>query len=278
MIQLHNLSYRYPSGVAAIESANATIGPGIHLLAGENGAGKSTLLHLISGLLFPIKGEVTINGCNVAQRDPDVMNKIFFVSDDMNLPANSVNRLADNIGEFYPNFDRAFLTESLASFGLDSNMRFDRLSLGNRRKTLISFALACGTETVLLDEPSNGLDLGSRRTLSTLMMLWAGQNPERTLIISTHSVSDIESIVDGVIMLKRSNLLLSSDCGYILSRLSFVKTLVPPEDSLFTMQDTGMFRAITPNEGPECESDIDLPLLYHALHSPAAETILKVLS
>ncbi len=106
MIQLHNLSYRYPSGVMAIENANAIIAPGIHLLAGENGAGKSTLLRLIAGLLYPSHGEVTIDGRNVALREPSVMNSIFFVSDDMNLPARTANRLADNIGEFYPGFDR----------------------------------------------------------------------------------------------------------------------------------------------------------------------------
>lgn len=278
MIQLHNLSYRYPSGISAIDRANATIGPGIHLLAGENGAGKSTLLRLIAGLLYPTQGDVTINDCNVALREPSVMNRIFFVSDDMNLPARSANRLADNIGEFYPYFDRTCLAEALASFELDGDMRFDRLSLGNRRKTIIAFALACGTDTVLLDEPSNGLDLGARRTLSTLLMKWASQKPDRTVIVSTHNVTDIESIVDGVIMLRRSNLLLAADCGEILSRLSFTKTLVPPDDTLFAMQDTGMFRAIVPVSEEAEESDIDLPLLYYALHSPAAQTVLNALS
>ncbi len=278
MIQLHNLSYRYPSGVMAIENANAIIAPGIHLLAGENGAGKSTLLRLIAGLLYPSHGEVTIDGRNVALREPSVMNSIFFVSDDMNLPARTANRLADNIGEFYPGSDRGFMAEALADFGLNGDMRFDRLSLGNRRKTLIAFALACGTATVLLDEPSNGLDLGSRRTLSTLLMKWAGQNPERTVIVSTHNVGDIENIVDGVIMVRRSNLLLAAECGYLLSRLSFIKTLVPPEEALFAMQDAGMFRAIIPADESAGESDLDLPLLYYALHSPAASTILNALS
>ncbi|MBD5374304.1 MAG: ABC transporter ATP-binding protein [Bacteroides sp.] len=278
MIQLTNLSYRYPSGISAIDHANAMIGPGIHLLAGENGAGKSTLLRLMAGLLYPSAGEVTIDGRNVALREPDVMNRIFFVSDDMMLPANSVNRLACNIGEFYPHFDRQFLAEALGIFDLDGNARFDRLSLGNRRKTLISFALACGTDIVMLDEPSNGLDLGARRALSTLMMMWTGQKSDRTLIVSTHSVADIESIVDGVIMLRKSNLLLGAECSHILSRICFVKSLVPPEDTLFTMPDTGMFRSITLNDGFSDESDIDLPLLYHGLHSPAAAKILNALT
>lgn len=277
MITLDNITYTYrKAAIPALDDINAEIGSGIHLLLGENGAGKTTLLHIIAGLLRPQAGQCLVAGKDISLREPSSMREIFLLSDNMTLPSRSVNSFISEIQPFYPGLDREFLAAALGKFGLEGNEKFESLSLGNRRKSLIAVALGLGTRTLLLDEPANGLDINSRLTMKELLMQWAAKSPERTAIISTHTVHDIDRIIDGVIMLRRNRLLFYATCEEIASRLQFVNTPVPPAEAIFTMPDGGVFRSIVEADGDF--GDIDTALLFTALNSPSSEKILNTLS
>lgn len=274
MINLEDVSYRYSAGMEALSHISAEIPPGIYLLLGENGAGKTTLLHLISGLLFPSTGSCTINGNAPMTREPSVMSKVFLLPDNLSFPQATLNRFAAEHSQFYPTFNPDLLVENLAEFGLTGNERFRSLSLGNKRKSLIAYALALGTEILLLDEPANGLDIGSKQILRRMIARSVGEN--RTLIVSTHIVSDLEALYDGVMMLRRSNLVLSMPTVEIQSRLSFVCGPVPPVNALYYAQGAGIFHSIIPCTDGE-ETAIDFDLLYMAMQSNAADPILELL-
>lgn len=274
MIELRNVSYRYPSGVDALTDVSASIPAGIHLLLGENGAGKTTLLHIMAGLLFPSAGTCDIDGAEPMRREPSVMSKIFFLADNFTFPQRSINDFAREHSVFYRAFDRGQFAANLATFGLSGNEVFKSMSLGNKRKSLLAYSLALCTEVLLLDEPVNGLDLNSKQILRRLIA--QSISDTRTIIISTHTVSDLETLFDGVIMLRRSSLMLAASASEIQSKLSFTKSTVPPRDALFYTQVAGAFHSIVPAADSD-ESDVDYVLLYFAMQSPQAPEVLKKL-
>lgn len=277
MIELDNVSFSYPrSGVPALQGVDASIGEGIYLLLGENGAGKTTLLHLAATLLFPTEGSVTIFGNDSRLRLPSTLRSIYFVDDNAEMPCDTIEQMARLHGSvFYPRFDAAMLADNLASFGLDARMPLASLSLGQRKKAIVSYALALRADILLLDEPANGLDIGSRDTLRNLMAKCV--EPGQTVIVSTHTTADLQPLFDGIIMLRRSHLLFSLTTAEITSRLGFGIYNIPPREALFTMTDIGRFRSIVPAD-PDMPTEIDIHLLYNAMQSPEAPALLKILN
>lgn len=274
MIRLENVSYRYRhSSTDALADITAEIGAGIHLLLGENGAGKTTLLELIAGLLTPTAGSCLLDGDDLSARRPTVQRRVFFLSDNMELPFASIAEAARLHAVFYPGFSAEALQANLADFGLSGDEKLKELSLGTRHKALVAYALALGTDVLLLDEPANGLDIDSKKILRHVMA--RSMTDERTIIVSTHTVGDLEALYDGLIMLSRSHLLLCKPTWQIASRLGFVTsdTLVPV--ALYQEPDLGVFRAIVA-EGND-ESAVNFSLLYSAMMSDARGRILNAL-
>lgn len=271
MITFNNLCYRYPKGPEALSDITAAISPGIHLLLGENGTGKTTLLHIIAGLLYPTAGSVEVDGMSPRLRQPALLEKIFFLGDDMTLPGGTALAFAHTAAKAYA----GLLADYLARFGLTGRERLDRLSLGNRRKSLIAVALALRTQVLLLDEPANGLDIGSKETLGRMLAEAAGDN--RTIIVSTHVTHDFHNIFDGVIALRRNRLQLAATLTDILSAVAFTAGMIPPVEAIFTHQSAGLFRSITA-AGADTETDIDYNLLYMALQSDRADIITSLIN
>lgn len=275
MNTFNNLCYRYPKGPEALSDITAAISPGIHLLLGENGTGKTTLLHIIAGLLYPTAGSVEIDGMSPRLRQPALLEKIFFLGDDMTLPGGTALAFAHTAAKAYAGFDAGLLADYLACFGLTGRERLDRLSLGNRRKSLIAVALALRTQVLLLDEPANGLDIGSKETLGRMLAEAAGD--DRTIIVSTHVTHDFHNIFDGVIALRRNRLQLAATLTDILSAVAFTAGMIPPVEAIFAHQSAGLFRSITA-AGADTETDIDYNLLYMALQSDRADIITSLIN
>ncbi|WP_289733531.1 ATP-binding cassette domain-containing protein [Paramuribaculum intestinale] len=275
MITFNNLCYRYPKDPEALSDITAAISPGIHLLLGENGTGKTTLLHIIAGLLYPTAGSVEVDGMSPRLRQPALLEKIFFLGDDMTLPGGTALAFAHTAAKAYAGFDAGLLADYLARFGLTGRERLDRLSLGNRRKSLIAVALALRTQVLLLDEPANGLDIGSKETLGRMLAEAAGD--DRTIIVSTHVTHDFHNIFDGVIALRRNRLQLAATLTDILSAVAFTAGMIPPVEAIFTHQSAGLFRSITA-AGADTETDIDYNLLYMALQSDRADIITSLIN
>lgn len=277
MIEFSDVSFTYPySGAAALRNISLSIDEGIYLLLGENGAGKTTFLHLAASLLLPSSGCVTINGSDSRDRKPSTLRSVFFTADDTEMPADTISTLARLHGRvFYPRFDSAMLDENLAAFGINPSIPLSSMSLGQRKKAIAAYALALRADILLLDEPANGLDIGSRDILRSLMARCV--EPGQTVIVSTHTTADLQPLFDGIIMLRQSNLLFCNTTAHIASRLGFDIYNIPPREALFTMNDIGRFRSIVPAD-PLSPSEIDIHLLYSSMYSPESRNILNIIN
>lgn len=271
MITIDHLTYAYRRGFTAVNDASAAIAPGIHLLLGENGAGKTTLLRLIAGLLFPTSGAITVEGTPTTEWCPSTLKKVFMLPDSIEIPAQTIREFAGMHSRFYPTFSQETFDQNLQDFHLTGHEVFTQLSLGLRHKSLLAYVIALGVDVLLLDEPANGLDIDSKKALRN--MLARCTSPEQTVIISTHTVSDLRELYDGLIVLSRGKLLIARPTWEIAERISCVSSPIPPTEAIFTEQGPGVFLSIVPNQGQE-DSDLNYALLYSALMSAARDVLL----
>ncbi|TAF03415.1 MAG: ABC transporter ATP-binding protein [Runella slithyformis] len=199
MIEFKNLQFSYGQQ-PLIHDLSLRLDAGhVYGLLGKNGVGKTTLLKMIAGLVFPKKGQLTTLQHTPQRRQPSLLSQLYFVADDAHLPNVSARTFARTYGGFYPLFDRAQFLNYLRQFEVEADQKLGKVSYGQRKKAIISFALATNVPLLLMDEPTNGLDIPSK---STFRQLVAGMaTPERCFIISTHQVRDLDSLIDSVLML-----------------------------------------------------------------------------
>lgn len=276
MIELRDLEFSYTrKGIPALSGVTATIPPGIHLLAGENGAGKTTLLHLIAGVAHPTSGECLIDGVQADTGNPAEMGRTFLLEENMYFPGNTIRKFAKMHSHFYPTFSNEQFLANLVAFGLTGDEKIKSLSLGNRKKSQLAYVLALGADVLLLDEPTNALDIESKEILRKLIVNCL--RDDQTILISTHTVSELENLYDGAVMLTRSKLMFAGLEDSVTSRLAFEVTRVPEEDALYTEIQVGRVLNILPAiEGDE-PTRIDWRLFYSALHSPQREAVINAL-
>ncbi|MDE7475206.1 MAG: ABC transporter ATP-binding protein [Duncaniella sp.] len=275
MIELNHLTYTYRRGFVAIDDVTAVVSPGIHLLLGENGAGKTTLLRLIAGLLIPTSGQCLVEGTDMISREPSALRKVFMLPDTMEIPTSTIRKFAEVHSRFYPTFSHDDFEENLKEFNLTGNETFNQLSLGLRHKTLLAYIIALRTDALLLDEPANGLDITSKKALRHILARCT--SPEQTVIISTHTVSDLRELYDGILVLSHGHLLLAKPSWEISEKISCRATPIPPYEHLFMEQGAGLFHSIVVNDSGE-PSDLNYGLLYSALMSPARDRLLEIIN
>ncbi len=202
MIEVKNLTFRYKkSNSDVFKNLNLTLSDGhIYGLLGKNGAGKSTLLYLMAGLLRPTEGEVSYNSIATFHRQQHVLGDMFLLPDEFSLPGVTMQRFEQLYAPFYPKFDHEVLQQCLDEFSLSSNVQVNSLSLGERKKSYISFAIATRVGLLLMDEPTNGLDIPSKSIFRKMLArhIMEGQ----TVIISTHQVHDVSTLFDEVLVLQ----------------------------------------------------------------------------
>ena len=204
----------------------------VYGLLGKNGAGKTTLLRLMAGLMECGGGKIEVNGCEPYRRKPEFLDRLYFVPESMNAPDIPVSDYAAGYGRFYSGYDGEALLKYLEEFEVDPHGRLSRLSFGQRKKALIAFALSLNAEVLLLDEPGNGLDIPSKLCLRRMLSRYAG--PDRTVILSTHQVRDIEDVVDHVAVIDEGRLMLNASVSDIESTVTFVQSDRIMTDALFS--------------------------------------------
>lgn len=204
----------------------------VYGLLGKNGAGKTTLLRLMAGLMECGGGKIEVNGCEPYRRKPEFLDRLYFVPESMNAPDIPVSDYAAGYGRFYSGYDGEALLKYLEEFEVDPHGRLSRLSFGQRKKALIAFALSLNAEVLLLDEPGNGLDIPSKLCLRRMLSRYAG--PDRTVILSTHQVRDIEDVVDHVAVIDEGRLMLNASVSDIESTVTFVQSDHIMTDALFS--------------------------------------------
>lgn len=269
------MTYSYGKKLpAAITGVTAVIPEGIHLLAGENGAGKTTMLHLLAGVSRPQAGSVRVNGSDPASNRPSEMGKTFLLEENTHFPGRTIREFAQVHSTFYPGFSDRQFAENLVAFGMSGDEPMKRLSLGNRKKAQLAYVLALGVEVLLLDEPTNALDIESKQALRKMMA--ANLRDDQTVIVATHTVSELDKLYDGAMILTRSVLQLAATEEAVARRLAFTVTGTPDPDALYSESQIG--RALNILEATDDEDTrVDWRLLYSALHSPNRERVLQAI-
>jgi ABC-2 type transport system ATP-binding protein len=208
MIRLEGITFGYNKHCPVLEGFNLEFKEGgIYGLLGKNGTGKSTLLYLMTGLLTPQKGNITIDGYVPHKRMPEMMREMFIVPEEYNLPNITLAQYVKALKPFYPNFSQDLMQRCLLLFDMSPDVHLGHLSMGQKKKVYISLALATNTRYLLLDEPTNGLDIYAKSSFRKVMI--AGMNEQKTILISTHQVHDVERLLDHVTIIDRNRVLLS---------------------------------------------------------------------
>ena len=246
---------------------------GIYGILGKNGTGKSTMLYLAAGLLRPKGGNVTAEGVPTQSRRPETLRELFLVPEEFDLPEVSLRTYVQLNAPFYPTFREDILARCLKSFELGDDLNIGRLSMGQKKKVYISFALAAGTKYLLMDEPTNGLDIPSKKVFREVIA--REMSEERVMIISTHQVRDVEQLIDHVVIVNDGTVLLNASTAEIESRMRFEHRAVGSDlsDALFVQQTMRGIELICPNSGND-ETPIDLELLFNALQTVPAEKLM----
>lgn len=263
MLEIKNLTFSYSRRVeATINDFSLSFAQGgVYGLLGENGAGKTTLLQLMCGLLTPRDGGVYLNDTNVRLRLPSVMQDIVIVPEEIELPAMSLSSFVKLQGALYPKFSAEEMQQHLELFGVTEVNRLDQLSMGQKKKVALAFAMACNSRVVLLDEPTNGLDIPGKSAFRRFIA--QSVSDERIFIISTHQVRDVAQILDHLLIINNHRVLLDASVAKIQSKLRFIDTINREvvEKSVYSIGGVGGFSVILPNDTGE-DTEVNLETLF----------------
>ena len=264
MISINNISFSYDkrNGELFHDFSLELNAGSVYGLLGKNGAGKSTLIYLMTGLLTPDSGEALLDGVNVRRRLPKTMSDLFLVPEEFELPNLTLKKYVSLNAPFYPNFCMDDLKRYLDIFEMSNEMntKFNNMSMGQKKKVFIAFALATNTRVILMDEPTNGLDIPSKSQFRKL--IGAGMTDEKMILISTHQVRDISFILDHVVIIDQNQVLLDSSIAGVMSRLAF-RQQRDGDQPIFTQQSAMGNLVVVPAQDGE-ETTVDLEMLFNA--------------
>ncbi len=204
LLRCENLVKRY-GNLTALNHVNLSLQSGkIVGLLGPNGSGKTTLIKLINGLLTPTFGTVTING---VAPSPQTKREVAYLPDNSYLNSYmTVKQIVKFFEDFYEDFRPELAYKMLHNLGIEENRRLKTLSKGNKEKVCLILVMSRNAKLYVLDEPIAGVDPAARDyVISTIINNY---NPEATVLISTHLISDIEQVLDEVIFIQNGQVVL----------------------------------------------------------------------
>lgn len=250
-----SLSFRLPAG--------EIVG-----LLGRNGAGKSTLIKLLASLLAPEQGSICFNGKSISSRGAELYSRMMVVPEELDLPKVSVEKFARTTAPLYPTFNREQFDSYCKQLEVNISQRFDRLSMGQRKKAYLAFALACNVELLLLDEPTNGLDITAKAALRSILASYADER--KSVVISTHQAHDIENLIDRVVIIDDGEILLNQSVYTLQQCFGF--GVVTDRKAIYSTQsvagEVGIWAADNDEEGR-----FDLELLFNAAMKAKSEVL-----
>ena len=266
MIEVENLSFSYGRRKSKVlEDFSMKLDKGsVYGLLGKNGTGKSTLLYLMAGLLRPQTGNVLYKGVDVKKRYPDTLQDMFLVPEEFALPNVSLKQYVKLNAPFYPNFSDELLNVCLRDFDMNVDIHLGELSMGQKKKAFMCFALATNTSLLMMDEPTNGLDIPSKSQFRKVIA--SGMSDDKAVIISTHQVRDIDSLLDHVLIMDGSKLLLNESVSTICEKLYFAEQGMNEltEGALYVQPSVQGNSVILPNKYDE-DSKMNLEVLFNAM-------------
>ncbi len=272
MITINDLEFSYSKKTKLLSNLSLQLEAGrIHGLLGKNGEGKSTLLKLMSGLVFPKVGTIDVMGFLPQTRQPEMLQEIFFLPEELPQITLSIENYEKVYAPFYPNFSSEKFSEYLNEFDVDNKKALlNKLSHGQKKKVMIAFGLATNTKLLLMDEPTNGLDIPSKGQFRR--MVAAGIDENRCLIISTHQVHDLDSLIDNIIVMEKHKIVFNQPIEYITKKLLFkVANRNESDENAVYSEETlhGLYQVCKNTTGED--SKLDIELLFNAITTKTTE-------
>ncbi len=262
MVNIQHLTFRYGRKTVLTDISLQLEAGKIYGLLGENGVGKTTLLKVIAGLRRQAEGICTVFGEKPSDRTPSFLSRIYYLPEDLEFIQQGFTprQLAKMNGPFYPRFDNEKYMAILKEFNVDPNQNINKMSQGQTKKSAIAFALATNVDLLLMDEPSNGLDIPSKTLFRQVMAEYTFENT--CTVISTHQVRDLENLIDPIIILDNQMTLLNESIESIAQQLYFNLEKTIPEDALYYEPALGGYLCVRRNEEMG-ESRINLEALFN---------------
>ena len=220
MIDCNNVSKRFTSFSLKNITFNLPAGY-ICGLIGENGSGKTTLINILSGL-YSYDGEVRISGRDYCNNEYDIKQDIgVVVHGDIFEAKESLISNANYFGRFYKKYSENLLENYLERFNLNDKKKYKELSKGEKLKFALAFALAHEPRLLLLDEPGANFDIEFRKEFNSLLREFIIDGT-RSVILSTHIISDVETFADYILFLKNGEQVLFGDVETIREKYRMV--------------------------------------------------------
>lgn len=270
MLKIENLSYSYSRKSRLIENFSMSLEQGtVCGLLGKNGAGKSTLIYLICGLLRPSTGTIDFRGYNPTDRKVGFLEDVFLVPEEFTLPGVTLDEYVKVNAPFYPAFNHEAMVRYLDIFDLTPDIHLGKLSMGQKKKAFISFAMACNTSLLILDEPTNGLDISAKRNFRKAVA--ECMTDDKSILISTHQVYDVDKILDHVIITDRKGVLLDSSLIDVASRqrFNFTTDRDRAARALISLEVPGGFNIAEPLTDAADETEVNLETLFELVQAEA---------
>lgn len=214
-------------------------------------------------MLIPQKGKVLYRGNDVYKRLPETLSDIFIVPEEFELPNVTLENYVKMYSPFYPKFSEDEMKRCLDVFEMQEKIHLGSLSMGQKKKVFMSFALATNTSLLIMDEPTNGLDIPGKSQFRKFMATAINEN--RTVVISTHQIRDIDKIIDHVLILDENEILLNESVDKIGKKLLFVESSNRDltENTIYSQSSIHGNSLILENFDND-ESEINLETLFNA--------------
>lgn len=263
MIKINNLNFGYSKNNLLFKNLSMQLSAGhIYGLLGKNGAGKSTLLKNLAGLVYAQGGTVDVMGYDPAKRQPALLQQICFVPEEFYLPSVKIDTYVKANAAFYPNFDHAYFTALLEEFDIPVGQKLINMSYGQKKKVIIAFGLATNAKLIIMDEPTNGLDIPSKAQFRKIMA--SALTEDKCIIISTHQVRDLDNLIDTVIMVDENSIALKASVEEITNKLCFKRLKELNDTVIYAEPSLSGYNAVVANYHNE-DSKLDIELLFNAV-------------
>lgn len=265
MISLDHISFGYNHRKNLFDDLNLEMQSGmIHGILGLNGAGKSSLLHLIQGMRYAQNGAVKVFGHEPDRRSAKFLSDSFLLAEEIYTPDISIKKFIERYSPYYTSFSTESFLQFLNEFEIDNKDHLSHMSMGQRKKTMIAFALAAQTKVLLMDEPTNGLDIPSKRQFRKILSHIITE--DRVFVISTHQIRDLHSLIDNVIVIQDGKIIFDENIQSILQNLHFSldRKELALDDVIYKERVPGGYLHIRGQQ--ESESfEPDLEVLFNAI-------------
>ena len=193
-------------------------------LVGKNGAGKSTIFHAVLGLIRPDSGKITVLGKDSQEITAKDKQKLGAALSDSGFSGNlTIQDIISVLEKLYDDFNKNFFLKQVEIFGLPYKKKLKDFSTGMKAKVKVLSAISHDAKLLILDEPTAGLDVIARDELLEMLRDFMVKDEERSILISSHISSDLESICDDLYMIHQGNVILHEDTDVLLSDYALLK-------------------------------------------------------